>query len=243
METSLESSLVPLDPSKRAPMGALLEEKKALRTIVRRKLRQLSPEQRAAEDDAIQKQILASDWFQKSERICGYISCGALREVATEKIVSSVLDNGNKVFYVPRVEDSDSHMRMLEIRNTKEDLIANKMNILEPTPVLSDGRQRKDLMTSEEPLDLMLIPGLSFDRMGGRLGRGGGYYDLFIQTYLERVQSKGWKRPLLVALSYKTQIQESVIPMDQSDVRVDFLVSVDGVLKIEGNEQPVILKK
>jgi 5-formyltetrahydrofolate cyclo-ligase len=48
---------------------------------------------------------------------------------------------GMKV-YVPRIEDKESHMRMLHITNTDDDLIANHMNILEPTPLGSDGNPR-----------------------------------------------------------------------------------------------------
>lgn len=48
-----------------------------------------------------------------------------------------------KKLYVPRVEDKNSHMRMLRI-STIEDLVANSMNILEPSPVDSDQSERED---------------------------------------------------------------------------------------------------
>lgn len=48
-----------------------------------------------------------------------------------------------KRVYVPRVEDKNSHMRMLKISSIK-DLIANSMNILEPSPIDADGSQRED---------------------------------------------------------------------------------------------------
>lgn len=48
-----------------------------------------------------------------------------------------------KKLYVPRVEDKNSHMRMLHISSI-DDLIANSMNILEPAGEDSEGNQRED---------------------------------------------------------------------------------------------------
>lgn len=48
-----------------------------------------------------------------------------------------------KKLYVPRVEDKNSHMRMLNISRIN-DLIANSMNILEPASVDGDGNERED---------------------------------------------------------------------------------------------------
>lgn len=48
-----------------------------------------------------------------------------------------------KKLYVPRVEDKNSHMRMLNISRI-DDLIANSMDILEPASVDSAGNERED---------------------------------------------------------------------------------------------------
>lgn len=50
-----------------------------------------------------------------------------------------------KKLYVPRVEDKNSNMRMLNISRL-DDLIANSMDILEPAPVDGDGNEREDGM-------------------------------------------------------------------------------------------------
>jgi len=86
------------------------------------------------------------------------------------------------------------------------------------------------VMQSNEPVDLFLLPGLVFDKKGGRLGRGGGYYDLFLQNYLLLAKDKGWKQPWLVALAYNVQIQEDLVPMTSTDINIDALVSCDGIL-------------
>ncbi|CAI7846051.1 unnamed protein product [Closterium sp. NIES-53] len=110
------------------------------------------------------------------------------------------------------------------------DLARNGMGILEPTLTLTDGRPRSNVYSEQQPLDLILVPGLAFDRSGGRLGRGGGYYDVFLSQYLAHAQAKQWKQPLIVALAYKAQILSSPLPMETSDVPVSGIVCADGFL-------------
>ncbi|THU61777.1 hypothetical protein C4D60_Mb07t26860 [Musa balbisiana] len=244
-----------------AEAAAVLQKKRTLRSQTRRALKIFSPAQREQEDVAIQNLVLNSPWFKSSKGLCAYISCEALREVDTSKIVAEVLKNSDagmattyksyalmftrstmihqehgmqvkKTLYVPRVEDKNSHMRMLRISNI-EDLVANSMDILEPSPVDADQNEREDVMLATQPVDLFLLPGLAFDRHGRRLGRGGGYYDVFLQKYEELANQQKWKQPLRVALAYSVQIvDDDLIPTTVTDVPVDAVVSADGVIPI-----------
>ncbi|KAJ9677278.1 hypothetical protein PVL29_022337 [Vitis rotundifolia] len=221
-------------------LEAVFNQKKILRSSIRKALKGMDPSSRSQEDNAIQNIILEAPWFRSSQRLCAYISCSSLREVDTSKVLSEILQNPakdghtqtGKRLYVPRVEDQNSYMRMLNITHM-DDLISNSMNILEPAPVDGDGNEREDVMQATDPVDLLLLPGLAFDKSGRRLGRGGGYYDAFLKNYLELVKERNWKQPLLVALSYSVQIMdEGVIPVTPNDVPVDALVSPAGVIPI-----------
>ncbi|KAJ7528944.1 hypothetical protein O6H91_15G026100 [Diphasiastrum complanatum] len=181
-----------------AALEAIMQQKRFLRTQVRQELRNMIPARRSEEDAAIQNHVIASNWFKKSNQICAYVSCANLREVDTTKILAECLKKSEvpKKLFVPRIEDKESHMRMLHIDSIK-DLLANSMNILEPTSSNSCGQPRSDVLESTEPVDIILLPGLAFDQAGNRLGRGGGYYDLFLNNYLLHAKEKGWERPLL----------------------------------------------
>lgn len=224
-----------------AASDSIFHRKRALRFRVRKELKTLDPIQRQQEDEAVQELVLDAPWFKSCSRLCAYISCEGLREVDTSKIISNILDKPNsgdmqipKKLYVPRVEDKESNMRMLHITSSA-DFVANSMNILEPTPLDNSGNQRENVMQANEPIDLLLLPGLAFDRSGRRLGRGGGYYDLFLKNYLELAGERGWQPPLLVALTYSTQILDEPIPVSPHDVLVDALVSPSGVFTISPN--------
>ncbi|KAI4329583.1 hypothetical protein MLD38_027954 [Melastoma candidum] len=203
---------------------SVLKSKRSLRSKVRKALKEMDPIQRSGEDEAIQSIVLNAPWFKSSRALCAYISCSSLREVDTSRILSEswgtpAKDDSTRVakrLYVPRVEDKSSHMRMLHI-SSMDDLIANSMDILEPAPVDASGQEREDVLQANDPVDLLLLPGLAFDRSGRRLGRGGG----------------NWKQPLLVALSYSVQtMDEEVIPVTPTDVPIDALVHPGGVIPI-----------
>uniref|UniRef100_A0A7N0VKP9 5-formyltetrahydrofolate cyclo-ligase n=1 Tax=Kalanchoe fedtschenkoi TaxID=63787 RepID=A0A7N0VKP9_KALFE len=222
-------------------VDAVFKQKKIVRTKVRKMLKAMDPDLRAQQDKEIQKVVVEAPWFKSSKGLCAYISCSALREVDTSAILAEILHNGaaagshgctRKKLYVPRVEDKNSHMRMLNITGM-DDLVANSMDILEPAPVDAHGNQREDVLLANDPVDLLILPGLAFDRTGRRLGRGGGYYDTFILSYQKLARERQWEQPLLVALSYTGQIlEEGEIAVTPHDVPIDALVCPSGIIPI-----------
>ncbi len=74
-----------------------------------------------------------------------------------------------------------------------------------------------------EMLDLVLVPGLAFDRSAHRLGRGGGFYDRFLAT------------PGLRAFKVGIAIDEQLIdkvPMESHDVPLDAVVTDSSVFPL-----------
>lgn len=75
-------------------------------------------------------------------------------------------------------------------------------------------------------IDVFLTPGLVFDRSGGRLGRGGGFYDRVLEG--RRTDSEA------VGVTVTDQVVESA-PMEPHDQRVDWLATEAGVTRCSPN--------
>lgn len=78
------------------------------------------------------------------------------------------------------------------------------------------------VVTSIHDIDTFLVPGLAFDSTGGRLGRGGGFYD--------RVLPRRRADALAIAVTTRAHVVDSV-PMEPHDHRVDWLATEDGVIR------------
>jgi 5-formyltetrahydrofolate cyclo-ligase len=63
--------------------------------------------------------------------------------------------------------------------------------------------------------DVVLVPGVAFDRFGNRLGRGGGYYDRLLSG----------TACLKIGVAFDEQISRDVLPVEAHDIRMDALVT------------------
>ncbi|EFN56489.1 hypothetical protein CHLNCDRAFT_144075 [Chlorella variabilis] len=203
-------------------------DKRRVREQVKKALRQLSAEQMAEESRLIAARMLASAAFRDSPHAIIYVHCAKLREVDTTAILEAAMAE-HKRLYVPRVQDKEANMHFLHLDGWGALQEVPPFGIREPRPTYDDGRERQDVLLVDEPLELIVMPGLAFDRSGRRLGRGGGYYDKFIYSAQDRAAARGWAPPLLVALSFRSQLVERV-PVEPHDVGVDAIVTPDDVI-------------
>lgn len=94
--------------------------------------------------------------------------------------------------------------------------------ILEPVP----GRDRVFELSGTSRA-VALVPGLAFDHNGNRLGRGGGFYDRFLQE-------AGSTGLTAVGLCWGIQVTDG-IPVEEHDCGVDFLCHERGIVSIQGS--------
>jgi len=207
----------------------LREAKTEARKALKARLKGLSAEAMSGQSQEIGRRVCDAAFFQESTTVAVYLTAPRLREVDTSQLVKTLLEAGNaKRTFVPVVLDSSSNMQFLHLDELNGLVEMPPFGIMEPTSTYGDGSPRQDVLELEQPLDLILMPGLGFDTSGGRLGRGGGYYDKFLEAVTQRSRERGWKPPLLVALAFTEQLMDEV-PMGAHDQRVDILVTADNV--------------
>lgn len=82
-------------------------------------------------------------------------------------------------------------------------------------------------------LDVIFLPGLAFDEVGGRLGHGKGYYDRFVARCDQIATQAGRPRPLLVGLCLNEQLLApgKRVPMGDLDRFVDYVVTEKKVIE------------
>ena len=190
---------------------ALTARKKTTRAEVKAALKALTSEEMASQSAAIATHLLAQlscfdpdaartrSATDRPLRLGLYVHCARLREVDTSALLAAALALPRAEVYVPVVDAPDPaagrrappSMRFLQIRSLA-DLAPRTMGILEPTDRTPDGAPRPNLEThaTDGPLDVLLMPGLAFESTGARLGRGGGFYDAFLERYARACDEK-----------------------------------------------------
>ena len=123
-------------------------------------------------------------------------------EVATDGLFAALRSLG-KTVCLPRTREVPRGL-VFAVTDDLGDLVPGPFGIGEPAgdPVALAS------------IDLLVVPGLAFDRAGRRLGYGAGYYDRLLETYTGKV----------VGLAYSLQLV-SEVPVDRHDRSVDMIVT------------------
>ena len=119
-------------------------------------------------DQQITQNVISSPCFKHAQTV--FVYCSTADEIDTYQIISAGLRAG-KTICVPRCEKERGLMTARQIASMN-DLVIGKFGISEP---LSTAE-----MIFPESIDLCIVPCLTADYQGYRLGYGGGYYDRFL---------------------------------------------------------------
>lgn len=179
------------------------ETKKDIREKYRKIRQEIPEDQRKAAEEKITENLLSLPEYEEARFIYCYVSIDD--EADTRRIIAESLRRGKKVA-APRVRGKQ-RMEFCLIKSLA-DLRPGFLSIPEPGPWC-----KKAAPPYEETL--VILPGTAFDRRGGRIGYGGGYYDAYLT---------GHTRCIKAALAYSAQIADE-LPSEPEDVKVDMIIT------------------
>lgn len=185
--------------------STITAEKAALRRRVRAYLEGLSPRQRRESDDALFARFLSLPQVEAADTLLLYHGMGA--EPDTARLFPALWARGKRLC-LPRCLPGHG----MEARLIRPDsaLVPHRLGMLEP------GEDCPPV--DKSALDLVLVPGLAFDRSGGRLGQGGGFYDRFLAGF----------SGFTAALCRSALLLEHV-PREGHDLGVDLVITEEGL--------------
>ena len=156
----------------------------------------------------ISTRFFALDAVKKAKSVCVFIS--SFNEPDTMEIIEQLWEDGKKVS-APVSDTETNTLSLFGIENAQE-LHKGAYGILEPS------RERP---VAESDIDIVLVPGLAFDRRGGRMGFGAGYYDrLLTKTHAVKI-----------GLCYDFQLLDN-IPSEEHDISMDYIITEKEILEI-----------
>lgn len=160
-------------------------------------------------DCKIKKKFMELPEFKKARIILFYVSIRG--EVKTDGMISECLNNNKRVL-VPFANIETNQLLISEINNLDE-LEPGSFGIPEPK------NPRKFPL---DKVDLVITPGIAFDRKGNRVGYGTGFYDRFLKKLKKGIP--------FIGLAYGFQMVKE-IPTDGMDVRVHKIVTEKEIIE------------
>jgi len=185
---------------------SIRERKNLLRKKITEILKQVSQEELKRRSKNVCDKIISLPIYKKAKTILGYYPLK--KEVDIKRLLLQALGNG-KIVGLPVVNRQSGNLEFYRIKGF-EGLCLGPWGIKQP-----DVSKAEHINLSKA--ELILVPGLAFDRQGWRLGRGKGYYDRLL---------KRLKKPTVkLGVCFDFQIQDSLPKEPQKDELVDIIIS------------------
>ena len=187
------------------------QDKNVIRQSILNKRNKLSKTQINQRSKLIQQAIIDLPIFKAAKVVGAYYPKGS--EVNTLTILNKVLEE-QKILALP-VTLGDK-IFFYKISPTKyfnrDQMILSKFGIKEPSPLPAD---------LIDDIDLLIVPGIAFDRNGYRIGYGRGFYDRYLQEK---------KYDFSVGLGFEFQLLDENLPHEKFDQRVNAIATEENIV-------------
>ncbi len=174
---------------------------------------QLTPQEVAIRSEHAVENLFQLAEFMAASTVMFYASFKS--EVQTMGAIARCLKQGRRVA-LPLTSAKEKMLRPYLIKDPKRDLKPGYCAIPEPDPDLA-------VLLNPRDIDVVIVPGSVFDRNGGRLGYGGGFYDRFLANRAPAA--------FRVALAFELQVIDAGLPLEPHDQPLDCLVTEKNILR------------
>jgi 5-formyltetrahydrofolate cyclo-ligase len=166
-------------------------------------------------------QFIAQPIYRQAKTVMWYLHCRS--EVRTQSALLDQLATDKRIVIPYCTQDAQGHNKLgLWRLEDFAELVPGMWRILEP-PKQRWGELGKDI--APEQIDCIMVPGVAFDRNGGRLGNGAGYYDRLFRNV--RADAA------LMGVCFESQLVEQVV-IDAHDVAMDYVITEKNLYKGKG---------
>lgn len=180
----------------------MVKEKQTTRNQLLEQLLSLTQREVERRSKNVEQKIQRLSEYIKAQYVMAYYPLkgevnllGMLRKDLTRKIICFPVIEGDRL--IPyRVKDIDS------------DFVSGPFGVRQPDPKRCDA-------VSPSDIDVVLVPGVAFDRKRNRLGRGGGYYDRFLKKLEKKTRTVG--------VAFDIQLLDTLPHLSSHDVGVDMV--------------------
>ncbi len=196
---NLQTVVIDRNPSGRHEVP-VQDDKQAVRDRVRAARAALDPAERAAASVAASQRLLSLDPVRGASTVLLY---AALPDECDPSTAAEVLFEAGTRVLLPRMAGDELHLARTQ---RGEVLQTGRFGVREPTGPRVDVTE----------VDVVVVPGVAFDREGGRLGHGGGFYDRLLATL----------RPdaVMIGFAFASQLVDRV-PREAHDLPVHLVVT------------------
>ncbi len=170
----------------------------------------LSVDARHEKSESMARHLAGLRSYQEADCILYFVNFRS--EIATLPVIQQALTKG-KTVGLPRTLLSPPSLLVYGVASLTRDLQPGYCNIPEPDPA-------RCVELDPATLDVVIVPGSVFDKRGGRMGYGGGYYDRFLADCAPQA--------IRIGVCFEVQMVD-LIPLQPHDQLLDFIVTEDCV--------------
>jgi 5-formyltetrahydrofolate cyclo-ligase len=180
------------------------ETKDELRALIRRRIAGIGPDLADLKSRQATESLVSCEEFVRANTVFVFLSMTS--EPSTDALIAIAVTQGKRVA-VPKTIWNSGEMLVVAFGGDEEELSVGEKGIREP---------RGSETVPIGDIELAIVPGVAFDDLGNRLGRGGGFYDRFLSSEEFVGVSCG--------LAYEEQVVDRV-PTTDHDQPIDMLIT------------------